>query len=582
MNTQKTLQFIFPIVILFFSCASSFAHDIEVDNIYYNISSDSTLEVTFKGNYDTQYTEYFDTVSIPTYVSYNNNLYTVTSVGNNAFYNCKTVTTVNLPESINSIKSYAFCNCIKLDSITGANYISIVGNGAFTNTKWFSKQPKGFVYFRNVLYKYTDELPKNTAINIADGIISISDGTFRGFSNITSITFPQSLKIIGAAAFQNCNGLTHITIPDNVTSIGVSAFESCKNLRYANIPKSVTYLGGRLFYDCTLLETLLYDAANCRSIDYAGKGNANAILSGCSSLKTIIIGENATTIPGYCFYAAPNIERVISLSKTPSKGHTSNFNWDIPSKATLYIPSQNHAPYFLDSFWGSFNITKIDPATSSLNFNIINIEIPLGQQKTIRARITPENSTLTDLLWFSSDPSIARVDSRGNIDGISEGVTTIYAQTIDGSNLFAYCNVSVGIVKASDISISKSTINLPVNETCTLNYSISPDNTSNKTVTWATNNKSIADFKTNSNGSITLVGVSDGVATITATTNDGTNLTASCVVTVGIGGVDDIEADNDIFEVARYDIHGRLLNKPAKGVNIIKMSNGSTHKEFIK
>ncbi|MBQ2839591.1 MAG: hypothetical protein IJE73_08190 [Muribaculaceae bacterium] len=70
--------------------------------------------------------------------------------------------------------------------------------------------------------------------------------------------------------------------------------------------------------------------------------------------------------------------------------------------------------------------------------------------------------------------------------------------------------------------------------------------------------------------------------TITATANDGSGASASCVVTVGVGGIEGVETDDNAVEVTRYDIHGRLLSEPARGINIIKMSDGTTRKEIVK
>ena len=77
--------------------------------------------------------------------------------------------------------------------------------------------------------------------------------------------------------------------------------------------------------------------------------------------------------------------------------------------------------------------------------------------------------------------------------------------------------------------------------------------------------------------------MADGVATISATMIDnGKEYSASCVVTVGVGGIEGVEADNNAVEVARYDIHGRLLSEPAPGINIVKYSDGTTRKEIVK
>ena len=89
-------------------------------------------------------------------------------------------------------------------------------------------------------------------------------------------------------------------------------------------------------------------------------------------------------------------------------------------------------------------------------------------------------------------------------------------------------------------------------------------------------------IKKNADNSVTVVGMADGEAIVTATATDGSGVSASCKIIVGLGGVEGIEADNNAVEVGRYDIHGRLLSEPTKGINIIKMSDGSIRKEFVK
>ena len=148
---------------------------------------------------------------------------------------------------------------------------------------------------------------------------------------------------------------------------------------------------------------------------------------------------------------------------------------------------------------------------------------------------------------------------------------------LDGSNVSASCKV---IVNGTRIVLSQTEATLPVNDIMTLTYTIT--NSSNKTATWSTSNANVAPIKVNSDGSFTVVGMSDGVATITATANDGSGASASCVVTVGVGGIEGVEVDDNAVEVARYDIHGRLLSEPTRGINIVKYSDGTTHKEIIK
>ena len=87
---------------------SSYAYDALIDGIYYNLDNNGyTAEVTRKTN-----DEYSGSVSIPKEVSYNGNKYSVTSIGNYAFGNCSGLTSVTIPNSVTSIESDAFWQCI--------------------------------------------------------------------------------------------------------------------------------------------------------------------------------------------------------------------------------------------------------------------------------------------------------------------------------------------------------------------------------------------------------------------------------------------------------------------------------------
>ena len=178
------------------------AHDIVVQNadgvtIYYNYINDGTeLEVTYRGsNY-----KYQGNVAIPEEVTYMNRTRKVTSIGDEAFYNCKGLTSVTIPNSVTSIGFGAFCYCSGLASVTIPNSVTSIGNHAF-----------------------------------------------RECSGLTSVTIPNSVTSIGEWAFYNCSGLTSVTIPNSVTSIGDDAFRNCKGLTSVTIGSGVTSIGNRAF-----------------------------------------------------------------------------------------------------------------------------------------------------------------------------------------------------------------------------------------------------------------------------------------------------------------------------------------------
>ena len=147
------------------------------------------------------------------------------------------------------------------------------------------------------------------------------------------------------------------------------------------------------------------------------------------------------------------------------------------------------------------------------------MDLNVGDSQQLTATTTPAGAQVT---WTSSDSSIATVDSNGNVTGVKEGQATITATTADG--LTATCTVTVSKEDES-ISLNKSTTDLTTGDSETLIATTTP---SAVNVTWSSSDTSVATV--DSTGKVTAIGA--GTATITATTTDGSNLSASCAVNV--------------------------------------------------
>ena len=110
----------------------SLAHDFEVNGVYYDKINSSKVEVTYKGNsYDSYSDEYSGNVVIPSSVNYNGTTYSVRSIGNFAFRDCSSLTSIQIPNSVTSIGNYAFYYCKSLTSIQIPNSVTSIGNYAF-------------------------------------------------------------------------------------------------------------------------------------------------------------------------------------------------------------------------------------------------------------------------------------------------------------------------------------------------------------------------------------------------------------------------------------------------------------------
>ena len=255
----------------------SYAHDFEVDGIYYNKNADETsVTVTYRGNsYYEYYDEYSGNVVIPSSVTYSGNTYAVTSIGERAFYECNGLTSITIPNSVTSIGNSAFYFCSGLTSITIPNSVTSIGEGAFS---------------------YCYDL---TSITIPNSVTSIGEHAFWSCSGLTTIVvesgntvydsrnncnaivesatntlmfgckntiIPNSVTSIGVDAFSYCSGLTSITIPNSVTSIGERAFYECRGLTSVTIGNSVTSIGESAFSFCSGLNLLRCDAVTPPSL----------------------------------------------------------------------------------------------------------------------------------------------------------------------------------------------------------------------------------------------------------------------------------------------------------------------------
>jgi uncharacterized protein YjdB len=180
------------------------------------------------------------------------------------------------------------------------------------------------------------------------------------------------------------------------------------------------------------------------------------------------------------------------------------------------------------------------------NVNVIATSITLDQttasvvvDKTLQlaATVNPSNVANKAVTWSSSDESVATVDANGMVTAHKVGTATITVATTDGSNLTATCALTVTPQVVTALTISNETASIVVDKTLQLTATIAPENATTKAVTWSSSDDSVATV--DANGLVTAHKV--GTATITVATTDGSNLTATCALTVTPQLVESIE-----------------------------------------
>ena len=375
------------------------AYDAEIDGIYYNLNSSSKeAEVTSCG------TLYSGSVTIPEKFTYDDVEYSVTSIGERAFLDCTNLTSVTIPSSViyigdsaftfcsiqtihisdlvawckiirnvssdlcchhlylngkeikdlvipntvTSIGDRAFAGCGGLTSLTIPNSVTNIGEGAFSGCSGLNSIK---VVSGNTVYDSRDNSNaifatktnmlivgcKNT--NIPSSVTSIGDWAFAG-SGLTSVTIPNSVTSIGDAAFYGCGFLTSVTIPN-----GSSAFES-SNLTSITIPNSVTRIGDNAFFCCFGLTTL--------SIPNSVTTIGNSAFDTCINLTSVSIGNSVTIIGDYAFGGCSSLTTVISKIENPCSINNFCFPTKVFNNTTLYVPKGTIEKYKSTYFWNKF------------------------------------------------------------------------------------------------------------------------------------------------------------------------------------------------------------------------------------
>lgn len=383
---------IFPFLIAFMACISAVnaevVEKVKIGDLYYNLDTDSKTAEVAKDAY-----EDLAIVTIPSSVPYNDDNYDVTGVGKMAFYSCKTITSVTIPDGMVSIGSSAFCYCSNLESIELGNTLQTIENGAFfecTKLKTITIPSTIKSIGSNVFYgckALTSALFDNCAAALGEAI-------FSHCSNLSSVQLGNSIISIGNNSFYECYKLVSIDVPSTVVSIGNGAFTSVPNISYTGsesspynwgarclngyvdgwfiygdesktilkacsasamgeiqIPGSVTEIDRYAFMNCKAITsvqipnsvTIIGEAAfqDCSGLVAVILSNSitsipNSAFAGCSSLTSVTIPVSVTTIGNYAFGGCSSLETINIPENVTSIGDQAFY--DCTNLSNINIP----------------------------------------------------------------------------------------------------------------------------------------------------------------------------------------------------------------------------------------------------
>ena len=492
----------------------------------------------------------------------------ITKIYNETFYNCTKLASVSIPNSVLSIGDDAFYNCDGLNSITIPSSVTdIDGNpfrGCFNLTSIIVQSGNPVYDSRNscnAIIKTEDNtlisgctttlIPNTvtsigsfafagsglTTLTIPNSVLEIKNNAFGACTSLTSVVLPSSITKIYYQTFYNCTNLASISIPNSVFSIGDKAFYNCDGLNSIIIPSTVTDIGGNPFESCSNLTSIsvqsgntVYDSRNnCNAII---KTESNTLISGCA---TTLIPNTVTSIGSFAFAGTslstvtiPN--SVLEIKNNAFGGCTSLTSIVLPSSITKINDQTFYNCWYLASITIPDSVTSIGNLAFYNCYHLTSITIPSSVTR-IDTRAFDYCYNLSKVTCMAINPPTAYSNSfySSTYSNAELSVPYISVDQYNSAQCWKeFSNISGFNILVNELSLDFDSKEIYTSDTLKITATILPEYASNKTLNWTSSNPSVASV--NSEG--TVIGKSVGTAVITATTKDGSNLSASCTITV--------------------------------------------------
>lgn len=417
---------------------------------------------------------------------------TVTTVGMSAFSGCANLTAIDLPSSVTEIDGYAFSST-GLTAVTLPKHLRKLGTDAFAGCTALKS-----VFIPLSLQNVSSPFRKCTAltdVTFEDGRTELPDTLLRG-SGVRQLTVPQTVTKIGYSAFDGCTQLTAITLPAGLRELGDEAFKGCTALTGVALPDSLTALGYGVFRGCSALTAVEFPAGiawitgssmlrNCTSLrsvklpktvsslgDYFFAGCTaleqivlpdsvteigSNLFNGCTALTDVTLSTNLQAIPANTFYGCASLQKLVAPYAVTKIGKNAFANCtsltsltllrnvteaaadalSYPEQVTVYGVKGTYAETYAASVGAPF--AAIDrPATAV--FLPKSVTLKVGGSGRFLPSLDPIDCT-DELVWSSSDASVAAVSADGTVTGRKDGSAVI---TVTAGSVSARCEVAVG------------------------------------------------------------------------------------------------------------------------------------------
>ena len=497
----------------------------------------------------------------------------LTNIGKTAFMECKYFTSLELSNALSVIPGSAFKGCTGLSgSLVIPNSVTEIGEQAFQNCTGFngtltlSSKLKtiGEYAFNQSRFTGTLKLPNSltdigiaafmdckyfTSLELSNALSVIPKHAFKGCVGLSgSLVIPNGVKAIGEYAFYGCSFTGSLTLPSSVTTIGESAFSRCQSFTKLELPNTLSVIPTQAFMDCRNLSGELVIPASVTEI-------GNQAFNGCKKLNA---ETGRVTLPkslkkiGYNVFLNANNIKTVNLQSLP-EGISGSLGYNekaVSLSDDSYISDQasgtvNEISYTrqMSNDWGTLVLPYSLTLTGEESYRLYTIdkidgnELVLSRIEGTVAAGTPcvvkRNGTEAALTFGANDAELNMAISDQNVGGM----------TFHGT--YTTKEVNSGYVISKDCFWNVAELN---NSTLVKGVKVSPFRA------WLDGNAA--------SGPARLAMRIDGSTT-------------------GINTPDALDVLNDA-EAEYYDLSGKRLHEPQKGVNIVRMKSGKTKKIIIK
>lgn len=462
----------------------------------------------------------------------------VTTIGESCFSECEDLTSINLPASVKNIDVRAFNGCSKLAAIGLPAGLTTMGKGAFQGCGFTEfVVPDGITTISANLFgacsKLTSiTLPKGlktiedgafmgcgfTEFVVPDGITTISNNLFAYCGNLTSITLPKDLKAIGTGAFMGC-GFTDFVIPDAITTISDNLFAYCPNLQNITFPKTITSMGNGIF-------------------SHSGIGNftlpkqiteiTNNMFEGCQNLTHIYLHDGLKSIGDYAFQDCNSLGGITLPNSVTKIGKGCFAHCDYLKEGVTLSDAITEIPEEAFADCGYLHEIKLPAELKRIGYRAFCGSPYIGSFGGLK--IPSKVTEIAPEAFYKSFQDIEVLELPASLKTVGDYAFADCSAKV----IYAYMSEPFPLKDADFYSRPRSECKLYVPKGCAKKY--------RQADIWK-------EFDIEE--------------------MDGT-------------GIEGVTNDSTVTEVARYDANGNMLTAPAKGLNIVRYSDGTVKKIMVE